>query len=137
MFDTGWLLDRPERKEDKATIEITGEAQCFGEGALRNARDDARDWREQYEGHLVHELVCAGGIKWLETRDPKALRATHGPQCLLMPGKPSMWANSPQRAHVNDYPWSVEEGEDDKLPGDRIITTLAPCCCSTWEVPVQ
>ena len=36
-----------ERKIDKATIEITGEAKCLEEGKLRNAREVAGDWREQ------------------------------------------------------------------------------------------
>ena len=67
MFDPGWLLDMP--------------------GALRDARDDTRDWREQYKGHLLHELVCAGGTKWLEAGDQKAIRAKHGSQRLLMPEK--------------------------------------------------
>ena len=74
MFDPGWLLDMP----------------C----ALRNARDDAGEWRERYKGHLLHELACAGGIKLLETGGQKAPRATHGSQRLVMPGKPSMWATS-------------------------------------------
>ena len=60
---------------------------------------------------MMHELVCAGCTKWLETGEQKALRATHGSQRLLMSGKPSMCANSPRRAHVNDYPFSVEETE--------------------------
>ena len=58
-----------ERKADKATIEITGEAKCFDERALRNARDTAGDWREQHKGHLLHDLQCAGGMKWLEAGD--------------------------------------------------------------------
>ena len=61
MFDPGWILDMP--------------------GALRNARDDAGG---------LHELVCASGTKWLETRDHNALRATHGSQRLLMLGKTSI-----------------------------------------------
>ena len=60
---------------------------------------------------MMHELVCAGGTKWLETGDQKALRATHGSQRLLMSGKPSMCATSPRRAHVHDCPFSVEESE--------------------------
>ena len=68
-----------------------------------------RDWGDQYDGHLLHELVCAGGTKWLETRDQKALRATHGSQRLLMPGKSSTWDGSPRRAHVNEYLVSAEE----------------------------
>ena len=85
MFDPGWILDMP--------------------GALRDARDDAGEWREQYTGHLLHELVCAGGTKCLEAGYQKALRATHGSQRLLVLGKPSTWANSPRRAHVNGYPF--------------------------------
>ena len=69
-----------ERRADKATIEITGEAKCFDAGALRNARDAAVDWGEQNKGHLLHELICAGGIKWLDAGDQKALRVTHGRQ---------------------------------------------------------
>ena len=46
MFDPSWMLDVPE--------------------ALRDARDDAGDWRKQFKGHLLHELVCASGTKWLE-----------------------------------------------------------------------
>ena len=38
---------------------------------------------------VTRELVCAGGTKWLEAQDQKAIRATHGSQRLLMPGKPS------------------------------------------------
>ena len=41
-----------ERKIDKATIEITGEAKCLEEGALRNARQVAGDWRKQYKRAL-------------------------------------------------------------------------------------
>ena len=67
-----------ERKIGKATIDITGEAKCLEEGALGNAREAAGDWRKQFQGHLLHELLCAGGIKWLEAGDRKALRVTHG-----------------------------------------------------------
>ena len=51
---------------------------------FRDARDAAGDWREQYKGHLLHDLVCAGGIEWLEAGDQKALRVTHGSQRLLI-----------------------------------------------------
>ena len=93
------LNPESEEKADKATIK------CFGEGALRNARVAAGDWREQYKG--------------LEAGDWKALRVTHGSQRLLMSGEPSMWANSPRRAHVNEHPFSAEESEDDELPGQK------------------
>ena len=56
-------------------------------GALRNARDGAGERMERCSGHLLHELVCAGGTKWLETEDQKALRATHGSQRLPDAGK--------------------------------------------------
>ena len=85
-----------------------------GQHDLASSRDDAGEWRERYKGHLLHELVCVSGTKWLETGDQKALRATHGSQRLLMPGKPSMWAKFPRSAHVNDYPFSVEESEKKK-----------------------
>ena len=55
----------------------------------------------------------------LETRDQKALRATHGLQRFQMPGKSSMWANSLRRAHVNENPVSAEQNEDDELPGEK------------------
>ena len=87
-----------ERKTDKATIEITGEAKCLEEGALRKAREVAGDWRKQKKRHLLHDLICAGGIKWLEAGDRKALRVTHASQRLLMPGETSLWATSPRRA---------------------------------------
>ena len=45
-----------ERRADKATIRITGEAKCFDALALRNAQDAAGNRREQYKGHLLH--VC-------------------------------------------------------------------------------
>ena len=35
-------------------------------GALYKARDEAGEWGNMYEGHLLHELVCAGGT----TTDP-------------------------------------------------------------------
>ena len=92
------LSQEYERKIEKATIEITGEAKCLEEGALRNAREVAGDWRKQFKGHLRHELSCAGEIKWLEAGDRKALRVTHGSQRLLIQGETSMWAKPLRRA---------------------------------------
>ena len=54
-------------------------------GVLCKARDDAGEWRKLYKGHLLHELICAGGSKWPDGRDRKSLRLTHGSQRLLMP----------------------------------------------------
>ena len=103
--------------------------------------------KERYKGHLLHELACAGGKKWLEAGDQKALRVTHGSQRLLMPGEPSVWANSPRCAHVSEDSLSAEEREDDETRREeplvftfwtrRIITTSAQCYCSAWELPVQ
>ena len=93
-----------EWKAHNATTEITREATCFGEGALCNGRVAAGKWREQKKGQLLHELVCAGWKKWLEAGHQKALRVTHGSQRLLMPGEPSMWANSSRCAHVSALP---------------------------------
>ena len=50
-------------------------------GALRNTRNDAGHWREQYKGHLLHQLECAGGTKWLDTGNQKVPRATHVTLC--------------------------------------------------------
>ena len=49
-----------------------------------NRRDDQRP-RDRYRGYLLHELICAGGSKWLDGRNRKALRLTHESQRLLMP----------------------------------------------------
>ena len=52
-------------------------------------------------GRVLESCIAAlraGGIKWLEAGDRKALRVTHGSQRLLMPGETSMWASSHRRA---------------------------------------
>ena len=41
--------------------------------------------RDRYRGYLLHELICASGSTWLNGRDRKALRLTHGSQRLLTP----------------------------------------------------
>ena len=85
---------------------------------------------------------CAQEIQWLEAGDKKALRVRHGSQRLLMPREPSMWVNSPRCAHVNEYPFSAGESEDDEMPGEEnqwcalLDASYHPCYCSTWELPV-
>ena len=66
-------------------------------GAPCKARDEAGEWRKMYEGHLLHELICAGGSRWLDGSDRKALRLTHGSQRLLMPEEAVRWDNSPRK----------------------------------------
>ena len=49
-------------------------------GVPCKARDEAGDRRKMYKGHMLHELICAGGSRWLDGSDRKALRLTHGSQ---------------------------------------------------------
>ena len=85
------------------TIGIKEKAKCYDEGALHNARDAAG------VGHLLHELVCAGGIKRLDTGEQKALRVSRGSQRLLMPGENLC---GPLRQAAKD-------SEDDELPWEK------------------
>ena len=50
---------------------------------------------DRYQGCLLHELICAGGSKWLDGRDRKSPRLTHGSQRLLMPEEAGRWDKSP------------------------------------------
>ena len=105
-----------------------------------------QDSGEQYNWHLLHELVCTGRTKWLGAGDQKAPRVTHESQRLLMPGEPSQWANPPRCAHVSGDPLSAEESEDGEMPEEknqwvctsrRVISSQRQCYYSTWEPPVQ
>ena len=66
-------------------------------GADSKARDEAGEWKNVYQGHLLHELMCAGGSRWLDASDRKALRLTHGSQRLLMPQEAVSWDTSPRK----------------------------------------
>ena len=55
------------------------------------ARDEAGEWRKMYEGHLLHKLICAGGSRWLDGSDRKALRLTRGSRRFLMPEEAVRW----------------------------------------------
>ena len=78
-----------------------------------------QDSGEQYNWHLLHELVCTGRAKWLGAGDQKTPRVTHGSQRLLMPGEPSKWANLPRCAHVSGDPLSAEKSEDGEMPEEK------------------
>ena len=58
---------------------------------------EAGGWRKVYEGHLLHELTCAGESRWLDASDRKALRQTPGSQRLLMPEEAVRWDNFPRK----------------------------------------
>ena len=78
-----------------------------------------QDSGEQYNWHLLHELVCTGRTKWLGAGDQKAPRVTHESQRLLMPGEPSKWANPPRCAHVSGDPLSAGKSEDGEMPEEK------------------
>ena len=78
------------------------------------------EWRLLYKGHLLHELICAGGSKWLDGRDRKSLRLTHGSHRLLMPEEAVGWDNSPRKDDVPP-PWedSSDEYEEEHNTWNR------------------
>ena len=55
-----------------------------------------------YEGHLLRELVCAGGSRWLDGSDREALRLTHGSQRLLTPEE-AVGGTTPQERRQRHY----------------------------------
>ena len=89
----------------------------------------------RYRGYLLHELICAGGSKWLDGRDRKALRLTHGPQRLLMPEEAVRWDNSPRRDDVLP-PWEdSDENEEEHNAWNRGLGLFTPSSPTNTAMP--